>query len=114
MKYIKMNDDDDRAYIIESVWEKVKDEISREEYDRITERASKRKVIDLAAYLMKCVQTHIASQATAAAAEQDKPQRRRSKRDLPVVDNDSIPARELTPEEEARMYELARKLKERK
>lgn len=111
------NDDDDRASIIESVWVKVKGEISRDQYDRIVDRAKKRKVHNLETYLLASVKTYLVNQEAAAAAEREKGNlsspRRSRKPEIPVVSDDGE-AVEMSEDQIRHMYELARKLKERK
>lgn len=111
------NDDDDRASIIESVWVKVKGEISRDQYDRIVDRAKKRKVHNLEAYLIASVETYLSNRETAAAADRNtvpmSTARRLRKPEIPVVSDDGE-AVEMSEDQIRHMYELARKLKERK
>jgi hypothetical protein len=111
----KLKDDDDRLRLIDSVFDRFKNEIERDKFNGVVNRVGKYKVNNFEACLVKAVQTEIVNIQTAASRQTEAPSRSRSRASgskrpqMPVVA--STPAPEITPEEREKMRELARKMR---
>jgi hypothetical protein len=113
---IKKNDDDDRLRLVDSVFDRFKNEIDREKFNTVVKRVGKYKSNNFEAFLVKAIQTEIANIQAAASSQPDSERPRRTKGSkkpqIAVVTNESTPAPELTAEKRAEMRELAARLRE--
>ncbi|MFD0717675.1 helix-turn-helix domain-containing protein [Paenibacillus sp. GCM10027626] len=109
-----INNDDDTRQTIESIYEQYKTEITREQFDQVVKRVSKRKTPNFAAYLNVSVQNEISNAQVAAtdAAEESKVKKGKgqSKRKQQMEVVQSQDEEEVSKDELEEMRKLALKL----